>query len=697
MELKIYNKSGELRLTASPNSSSTLSEEVGGECCVSASFTSASFAMLDAGDYVEVAGVRYRLKSPYRPTQKNTQTYNYSVKFYAPIHDAEDTLMLYTDGADTRTEFSFDGGPREHLRLWVDNMNRRDTGWGIGECVDGDEVCISYDHAYCYEALSQMASKFETEFEIVGKTVHLHKVEYNKSNPLPLSYGRGNGFKPNVGRANYGDTPPIEVLYVQGGSDNIDASKYGSTELLLPKSQRIGYDGEKFSDEEGFNSSNARWYITDNLGYSIRRSDKEMTSLAEDSLDCSDIYPKRVGTISSVEVVDKENNFYDIIDDSIPESLNYEECLIEGETMTVIFQSGMLAGKEFEAKYYHEAILNSDGTVKKAGRRFEIVPQEIDGQTMPNETFAPRGGNTYAVFHCMLPKAYVCDDNSKSGASGDMFRKGVKYLFDNEETKFTFSGELDGIWSKKDWVNIGGKIRLGGYIRFSDERFQKEGVLVRITGIKDYINKPYSPELELSNNTVGTSFSTKLKELESTEVIAEDYRREALQFTKRRFRDAQETMKMLEEAVACGTIDLQRPVEIFSQTTKSPAEYASICSRLEEMMASSNEMPITQFKGRNLLIVHNTICSQVATRHARLSRFALDHDIIIFVSGRASSNGKVLCDLCKSLNIRTYHISSVQELKKEWFRREDNVGVCGATSTPKWLLEQVAEAVRAFR
>ena len=158
-----------------------------------------------------------------------------------------------------------------------------------------------------------------------------------------------------------------------------------------------------------------------------------------------------------------------------------------------------------------------------------------------------------------------------------------------------------------------------------------------------------------------------------------------------------ENMKMLEESVAGGAIDLQRPVEIFSQTTKSPAEYASICSRLEEMMASSNEMPITQFKGRNLLIVHNTICSQVATRHARLSRFALDHDIIIFVSGRASSNGKVLCDLCKSLNIRTYHISSVQELKKEWFRREDNVGVCGATSTPKWLLEQVAEAVRAFR
>lgn len=510
-------------------------------------YSLAEHVELPVGAYCIYQGERYTLKRPEAFKMKHSRNFEYTVTMESGQADAK--MWKFRNPVDGRLKFSLTAKPREHLQMFVDNMNRRDTGWKVGECVDGDEVCISYNHAYCYEALSQMASTFNTEFEFEGKTVHLHKVEYNKNNPLPLSYGRGNGFKPNVGRENYGDTPPVEILYVQGGSDNIDASKYGSSELLLPKSQRIGYDGEKFSDEEGFNSSNARWYITDNLGYSIRRSDKEVTSLAEDSLDCSDIYPKRVGTISSVEVVDKENNFYDIIDDSIPESLNYEECLIEGETMTVIFQSGMLAGKEFEVKYYHEAILNSDGTVKKAGRRFEIVPQEIDGQTMPNETFTPRGGNTYAVFHCMLPKAYVCDDNSKSGASWDMFRKGVKYLFDNEETKFTFSGELDGIWSKKDWVNIGGKIRLGGYIRFSDERFQKEGVLVRITGIKDYINKPYSPELELSNNTVGTSFSTKLKELESTEVIAEDYRREALQFTKRRFRDAQETMKMLEDAL----------------------------------------------------------------------------------------------------------------------------------------------------
>ena len=146
-----------------------------------------------------------------------------------------------------------------------------------------------------------------------------------------------------------------------------------------------------------------------------------------------------------------------------------------------------------------------------------------------------------------------------------------------------------------------------------------------------------------------------------------------------------ENIQMLENAIAEGTILIDTPTEVFSQTTKSPSEYKDLCARLEEVISD-----------RNLLNVHDTICSQVATRHDRLSDFALEHDVIIFVSGKASSNGRVLCDLCKSLNIRTYHIDSTSEIKREWFRDDDKVGVCGATSTPKWLLEDVASCILDF-
>jgi 4-hydroxy-3-methylbut-2-enyl diphosphate reductase len=154
-----------------------------------------------------------------------------------------------------------------------------------------------------------------------------------------------------------------------------------------------------------------------------------------------------------------------------------------------------------------------------------------------------------------------------------------------------------------------------------------------------------------------------------------------------------ENVFMLEDAVDKGLIKLDVPTEVFSQTTKSPAEYSVLCARLEEMMASFCELPLENFVGRGMLSVHDTICSQVAKRHERLSRFALEHDIIIFVSGKASSNGKVLCELCKSLNIRTYHIDKVSEIKREWFRADDKVGICGATSTPKWLLEEAAKHI----
>lgn len=131
---------------------------------------------------------------------------------------------------------------------------------------------------------------------------------------------------------------------------------------------------------------------------------------------------------------------------------------------------------------------------------------------------------------------------------------------------------------------------------------------------------------------------------------------------------------------ALDNLDFSQPMEIFSQTTKSPSEYADICRLLKERGAR--------------LIVHNSICAQVANRHERLLTFAREHDVILFVSGRASSNGKVLSDLCRSVNARTHVIGSTDEINPAWFKDRDRVGICGATSTPKWLLEEVASAVR---
>lgn len=143
-----------------------------------------------------------------------------------------------------------------------------------------------------------------------------------------------------------------------------------------------------------------------------------------------------------------------------------------------------------------------------------------------------------------------------------------------------------------------------------------------------------------------------------------------------------EDASMLTSALENGKIDLSQPIEIFSQTTKSPSEYQEICAMLRSFGAS--------------VTVHDTICGQVAGRHSRLEAFAASHDAIVFVSGKASSNGKVLSDLCRNVNPRTYLVGGPSEIDPFWFRGLSTVGVCGATSTPQWLLEQVAGAIAAL-
>ena len=141
-----------------------------------------------------------------------------------------------------------------------------------------------------------------------------------------------------------------------------------------------------------------------------------------------------------------------------------------------------------------------------------------------------------------------------------------------------------------------------------------------------------------------------------------------------------EDASMLSAALTDGRLSLDEPLEIFSQTTKSPSEYAAICGRLRELGAQ--------------LTVHDTICAQVASRYTALAEFARQHDVILFVSGTTSSNGKVLSDLCRGVNPRTYLVGGIADISRDWFPDGCSVGVCGATSTPKWLLEQVAETVR---
>lgn len=145
---------------------------------------------------------------------------------------------------------------------------------------------------------------------------------------------------------------------------------------------------------------------------------------------------------------------------------------------------------------------------------------------------------------------------------------------------------------------------------------------------------------------------------------------------------------LISSAGDLGKIDVSRPVYLFSQTTMGISEYNHIKELIFNNMKEHGIIdPVRHFE------MNNTICGQVSNREPHLKAFARKHDTIIFVSGKESSNGRMLFSVCKSVNPDTYFVSSPEEIEKSWFINKETVGICGATSTPKWLIEKIRDYV----
>lgn len=148
---------------------------------------------------------------------------------------------------------------------------------------------------------------------------------------------------------------------------------------------------------------------------------------------------------------------------------------------------------------------------------------------------------------------------------------------------------------------------------------------------------------------------------------------------------------LVSKAADIDKIDFSRPIALFSQTTMEITAFENIRQMIFDRMKAEGVTDPEQD-----LMVFNTVCGQVSGREPHLRAFAAEHDIVIFVSGKDSSNGKMLYSVCKRINPDTYFISSVEEIEKSWFEGKESVGICGATSTPRWLIREVNEHIRSF-
>lgn len=449
MELKIYDKANNLRLTASPNSSSSVTEEIGGECSVSASFTHTEYVPLDVDDYIEVEGVRYKVKTRYRPKQKNTQTYEYSVKFYAPIHDAEDTLMLFQEGGTT-SEFSYDGGPREHLQLWIDNMNRRAGGnlWSIGTVITAENKVIDYRNVKCWDAAfgsNGIAATFETEMWADGYVINLCKAE--RGEVVELGYFQG---LTNLAQEDNGEVKFFTRLFPLGSTRNIDATKYGYSRLQLP-SREI--------------------YVDKNVDLYGVKEETEEAAFAE-------IYPQYVGTVSSVRTEEKTSEegrkytVYYFKDNGM--NWNPKDYEIPDLDYMLQFQTGELAGRGTDGSF--QAAWHEDT------REWEIINVYPDDTTqIPGGVIIPNPGDKYIPWNFAMPQEYITAAEQAYKLAVDDFLN--TYSFD--PNKYTGTTDRNYIEKNNTPLRIGWNVRL-----LSEQYFGSTGGYkdTRITKVQRKLN-----------------------------------------------------------------------------------------------------------------------------------------------------------------------------------------------------------------
>ena len=423
MELNIYNQSGELKLTASVTSSSTWNLELMRENALSLTFTIPVCVSLQVNDYIILEGVRFSVKKEYKPRKKNSQKYSYSVKFYAPIHDAQQVVYLHLTDGQYEPQFSLDGSPREHLQKWVDNMNRiyGEERWRIGDVIDAPNQNIEYSNTTCWDALASMAEIFSTEWWSDGFYINLCRCE--RGERVELGYGKG--LTSLTQTENSDDVKFFTRLIPLGSTRNIDRSRYGFSRLQLPDRAK---------------------YVDRNTDYGLYEH------VEEDAF--AGIFPHYTGTVSSVRSQEKTGN------DGKPftvyyfkdEGLEFDPCDYEiaGLVKQLSFQSGELNGRDFEANYHSES------------KEWEIINTYPDEDTqLPGGNLIPHAGDKYIPWNFRMPEAYEKQAEQDYKAAVDDF------LSSYSEDTTKYGGDTDYTYIEKHSVPL----RLGQSVRLLSEEY----------------------------------------------------------------------------------------------------------------------------------------------------------------------------------------------------------------------------------
>lgn len=473
MLLTVYDSNRQAKAVLSPDDSSTQVKAIQSDNVLTLSFTLYEYVALEVNDYVDFDGERYWLQERYLPDERNTQEWKYDVKFYGIESLMRRFLVLNVVDGDPEPVFTLTAPPREHMALIVKSINDGMGGvtdWKVGRVEGTENVVIDYEGKYCPDALKELAGKVPgAEWWVEGQTVNLCRCEHGEE--VSLAYGKG---LTELSRDKADGAKFYTRLFPIGSSRNIDPEKYGHSRLQLP-------DGAKYVDVNTEKYGVHHHYEKDAF---------------------ADIYPRRVGTVTSVrseEATGEDGNKFTIWyfrDDTLNFDPNTYE--LAGKVKRVSFQEGgELAGlgEEEDGTYYFEVDFDSDT------REFEIItiwPYDDDTQ-LPGGNLIPKTGDRYILWNIRMPDEYY------ALAEEEYLTAVNQYNAENAIDVSVYKGPTDHVYVDRNKIDLypGRRVRLESAEYFPETGFRSS----RITKITRKVALPSQVDLE-----IGDALSTGVME-----------------------------------------------------------------------------------------------------------------------------------------------------------------------------------------
>ena len=463
MLLTIYDRYNQRKVDVYPNDSSTQVKEIQSDNVLNLSFTIYEYVALDVNDYVDFMGERYWMMEKYHPKQKSSVEWVYNIKMYGIESLIKRFLVLKMVDNECEPVFTLTDKPTEHISLIVQSLNiGMDTNaWKVG-VVDGlENIVIDYEGKYCNEALKEIAEKVGTEYWFDGQTLNLCRCEYGDD--IPLGYGNG---LLEIDKTNADNVKFYTRLFPIGSSRNIDRETYGYSRLQLPSKEKyIDINTDKYGIIHHY-ESNA----------------------------FADIYPKRIGTVSSVrseDVVGKDGEPFKIyyFKDN---DLNFDpnDYELPGLVKRVSFQEGSELsglGDDDNGSYYFEVNYNSNT------QEFEIITiwAKDDDMQLPNDILTPKIGDKYILWNVNMPFEYYTKAEEE-------YREAVnKFNEENAIDVSIYKAPTDYVYIEKNEIElyVGRPIRLESEKYFPETGYKKS----RITKITRKVNMPTQMNVEISD------------------------------------------------------------------------------------------------------------------------------------------------------------------------------------------------------